>query len=129
MRIEHVAIWAKDLQALKHFYEQYFGAKSGSLYRNEKKRFSSYFLSFGNGVRLELMHMDGVPESKNDPIEQSTGFIHIAFSVGSEQAVDELTSTLKRDGYAVLDGPRKTGDGYYESAVLDPEDNRIEITI
>lgn len=75
------------------------------------------------------MHMDGVPESKNDPIEQSTGFIHIAFSVGSEQAVDELTSTLKRDGYAVLDGPRKTGDGYYESAVLDPEDNRIEITI
>lgn len=75
------------------------------------------------------MQMDSIPDSANDPYEQFTGLIHIAFSVGSEEKVDTLTAQLKKDGFEVLDGPRKTGDGYYESAVLDPEKNRIEITV
>ena len=129
MRIEHVAVWCKDLEAMKVFYERYFNATSNDKYINEKKGFSSYFLSFDSGARLELMQMGAIPESKNDVYQQFTGLIHLAISVGSIETVDELTSQLQSDGYEVLDGPRTTGDGYYESAVLDPEGNRLEITI
>jgi lactoylglutathione lyase len=55
------------------------------------------------------------------------GLAHFALSVGSERRVDELTQRLAHDGYPVLDGPRRTGDGYYESVVLDPDGNRVEI--
>lgn len=129
MKIEHIAIWAKDIDLLKSFYETYFGARSNDKYTNPVKEFSSYFLSFNSGARIEIMQMDSIPDSANDPYEQFTGLIHIAFSVGSEEKVDTLTAQLKKDGFEVLDGPRKTGDGYYESAVLDPEKNRIEITV
>lgn len=129
MKIEHIAVWAKDIENLRVFYETYFGAKSNDKYINAGKRFSSYFLSFGSGARLEIMQMPSVPETSNDPYRQFTGYIHIAISVGSEEKVDALTLRLKQDGFEILDGPRKTGDGYYESAVLDPENNRIEITV
>ena len=129
MKIEHIAIWSQNLEALKTFYETYFEASANQKYTNHSKGFSSYFLTFATGARLELMQMPSVPASKNDPHKQATGLIHLAFSVGSAEKVDALTTRLAQDGYAVLDGPRKTGDGYYESTVLDPEQNRIEITI
>lgn len=128
MKIEHVAVWAADLERLRAFYEKYFGARANDKYVNERTGFASYFLSFSEGARLEIMQMPGVPDSGDDPYAQATGLIHLAISVGSEECVDNLTTRLADDGYEVLDGPRRTGDGYYESVVLDPEKNRIEIT-
>jgi len=129
MKIEHIAIWTQELETLKTFYETYFEASANQKYTNHSKGFSSYFLTFTTGARLELMQMSSVPTSKNNPHKQSTGLTHLAFSVGSAEKVDALTTRLAKNGYEVLDGPRKTGDGYYESTVFDPEQNRIEITI
>lgn len=129
MKIEHFAIWTKDLERLRAFYEHYFQAKAGKKYTNPKKHFESYFLSFENGCRLELMQMPSVPDSANDVYQQFTGYIHFAVSTGSKEKVDELTHQLKQDGYEIVDGPRTTGDGYYESVILDPDNNRVEITI
>ena len=129
MKIEHIAIWTKDLEGHKAFFEKYFAAQSSEKYVNEKKQFASYFLSFDEGARLELMQMPTVPQSQDDIYQQFTGFIHLALSVGTREKVDEMTNQLKTDGFEVLDGPRTTGDGYYESVVLDPEGNRLEITI
>jgi lactoylglutathione lyase len=129
MHIEHLAIWTKNLERLKTFYETYFQATAGEKYVNPQRRFESYFLTFASGARLELMSMPGIPDSPNDALAQSMGLIHLAFSVGSKEHVDELTARLQADGYPVLDGPRHTGDGYYESCVLDPDYNRVEITI
>lgn len=128
MYIEHIAIWTRNLEQLKQFYEKYFEAQAGAKYINTTKQFESYFLSFASGARLELMHMPTVPETQDDIYKQFTGLIHFALSTGSEEAVDNLTRTLKDDGFEVVDGPRRTGDGYYESVVLDPDGNRIEIT-
>ena len=128
MRIEHIAIWTKELERLKQFYMTYFGAQAGEKYVNPNHQFESYFLAFESGARLEIMRMPTVPDTLNDPMKQFTGFIHLALSVGSKEAVDALTAQLKNDGYAVMDGPRHTGDGYYESCVLDPDGNRLEIT-
>ncbi|HEY5953354.1 MAG TPA: VOC family protein [Terrimicrobiaceae bacterium] len=128
MKLEHVAIYTRDLEALRAFYMRYFQATSNDLYVNPRKGFRSYFLSFADGARLELMQMDSVPVSLNDPIAQATGIIHIAFSLGSRSAVDDMTERLRHDGFRILDGPRQTGDGYYECAFLDPDGNRIEIT-
>lgn len=129
MRIEHIAMWVRDIETQKHFYEKYFGAKAGVKYFNPKRNFQSYFLSFESGCRLELMHKPEIPLNQNDAIAQNIGLIHFAISVGSKEKVDSLTQRFKEDGFQILDGPRTTGDGYYESVVLDPENNRIEITI
>jgi len=128
MHIEHIAIWTKNLERLRTFYETYFQAQSGDKYVNPHKQFESYFLRFASETRLELMSMPSIPRSKNSAEEQFTGIIHFAFAVGSEEQVDNLTQRLKTDGFRVVDGPRRTGDGCYESAVLDPDGNRIEIT-
>ncbi|MFZ5966213.1 MAG: VOC family protein [Bacillota bacterium] len=128
MRIEHVAIWTRDLERLKKFYEEYFGGKAGEKYVNEKKGFESYFISFDTGARLEIMKKASIPENMNSTIDEYLGLIHLAFSVGSKEKVDELTSELRSKGYRVVSGPRTTGDGYYESCVLDPDGNRLEIT-
>ena len=128
MKIEHVAIYTRNLEALRSFYTKYFEATSNELYVNPTKGFSSYFLSFSGGARLELMQMKSIPDSRDDPIAQSTGIIHIAFSLGSRAAVDRMSERLREDGFRILDGPRQTGDGYYECAFLDPDGNRIEIT-
>ena len=129
MHVEHIALWCKSIEAMKAFYSKYFNAQVSEKYINQSKGFSSYFLSFGSGSRIEIMEMDSVPESKDNPYDQFTGYIHLAFSVGSEVEVDALTGRLGRDGFEILDGPRRTGDGFYESVVLDPEQNRIEITV
>ncbi|MEN1785466.1 MAG: VOC family protein [Bacteroidota bacterium] len=128
MNIEHLAIWVRDLKASRAFYKKYFAARSGKLYHNPKKRFTSYFLQFDNGCRLELMHHpDRVSFLKAD--SKSLGLAHFAISVGSKKGVDELTQILKQDGYTIVGAPRTTGDGYYESVILDPEGNAIEITV
>lgn len=129
MKIEHIAIWTNNLEKMKHFYETYFDCTSGEKYENTSKNFTSYFLTFDSGARLELMSMKSIPKSKDNPYDQFTGLIHLALSVGSKEAVLILTSRLKSDGYEVLDLPRTTGDGYFESIVLDPEGNRLELTI
>ena len=129
MKIEHIAIWCRDIEKLRKFYIDYFAAKSNERYVNTSKNFQSYFLSFSGGCRLELMQMPTIPESKNDIRAQFTGLIHFAISVGSKEQVDLLTKKLQADGYEIAGPPRTTGDGYYESVVLDPEGNRIEITL
>ena len=128
MRIEHAAIWTDDLERLRAFYERYLGACAGDRYENATNGFTSYFLELDGDARLELMAMPSIPASRDDPIAQMTGFAHLAFALGSETAVDELAARLAADGYRVVDGPRRTGDGYYEAAVLDPDGNRIELT-
>jgi lactoylglutathione lyase len=130
MRIEHVAIWTRDLEGLRTFYETYFQARAGAKYINAGKQFESYFLTFpAGGARLELMRMPAIPDSLDDAMAQFTGYIHMAISVGAEEQVDALTARLREAGYPVVDGPRHTGDGYYESCVLDPDGNRVEITV
>src|SRR3989337_739455 len=117
MKIEHIAIWCRDIERLKDFYSHYFHTKAGEKYFNPKKNFQSYFLSFENGCRLELMQMPGIPDSNNDTRAQFTGLIHIAISVGSKEAVDNLTKQLRKDGFEIVGQPRTTGDGYYESVI------------
>ncbi|MTK13933.1 MAG: glyoxalase/bleomycin resistance/extradiol dioxygenase family protein [Clostridiaceae bacterium] len=128
MKIEHIAIWTKDTEKLKKFYVDYFDGIAGDKYTNTKKQFESYFIKFESGARLELMQMPAVPSNLNDTINQYIGLIHIAISVGSVEKVNELTDTLRNAGYKVVGEPRYTGDGYYESCILDPDENRIEIT-
>jgi lactoylglutathione lyase len=129
MQINHVAIWTENIETMRDFYTTYFSFTPTNKYINEAKGFSSYFLSGVAGARLELMHRQDVKAVKVDQSAEWVGFAHLAFSVGSRESVEALTARLKADGYQVLDGPRLTGDGYYESVVLDPESNRIEITV
>ncbi|MFK8006139.1 MAG: VOC family protein [Saprospiraceae bacterium] len=129
MKIEHLAIWVNDLEKMKDFYQKYFHASAGEKYHNPTKNFTSYFLSFEEGCRLELMHRPDIPINKNEKINQYIGIIHFAVCVGSKEKVNALTEELREDGFTIQGEPRTTGDGYYESVVLDPEDNFIEITI
>ncbi|MGW9019014.1 VOC family protein [Priestia megaterium] len=126
MRIEHVAIWVSNLENMREFYETYFKGTSNQRYHNKEKGFESYFLSFESGTRLEIMRRIGVNE-KN--LAETLGWAHIGFSLGSKEAVDELTTKLTTDGYKLVNGPRTTGDGYYESVIEDSEGNLIELTV
>lgn len=127
MRIEHIAMYVNDLEAAKDFFVTYFGAVPDAGYYNAKTNFHSYFLTFDDRARLEIMNKLGM--SNDEKALARTGYIHIAFSVGSKENVDSLTRRLKEDGYAVVSGPRTTGDGYYESCIVGIEGNQIEITI
>ena len=129
MRIEHVAIWVSDLERMRAFYERYFNGRSNQKYTNPSKGFSSYFITFDSGARLELMQRGDIGDNPNTAQREFKGYIHLAMAVGDKTAVDALTETLRRDGYTILGEPRTTGDGYYETVVLDPEGNRIEITV
>ena len=127
MKIEHVAMYVNDLEAARQFFETYLGGKSNEGYHNKTTDFRSYFISFEDGARLEIMNkpvMNNRDKGLND-----TGYIHVAFSVGSRERVDELTEELKDAGYEVVSGPRTTGDGYYESCIVAFESNLIEITV
>ncbi len=125
MRINHAAVFVEDLERAKNFYKHYFGAKENEKYHNPNTGLETYFLSFDGDVRLEIMKRPDMKENEKTLFQ--LGYAHLAFSVGSKDKVDELTSQLERDGYIVLSGPRTTGDGYYESCILDPENNQIEI--
>ena len=129
MKIEHVAYWVQDLELMRDFYQKYFGGWFGEIYHNSKKEFRSCFITFSTECRLELMHSPRVTGSLIRSFTEVTGITHMAFSVGSKEQVDELTSRLEQDDFQVIGKPRTTGDGYYESVVLDPELNRIEITV
>ncbi len=127
MKIEHIALYVNDLENARNFFIKYFGAVSNDGYHNEKTDFRSYFLSFDDGARLEIMKKPQMTDGTRELAH--TGYIHMAFSVGSRENVDKLTQQLKADGYEVLSGPRTTGDGYYESCIIGIEGNQIEISI
>lgn len=127
MKIEHIALYVADLERTRTFFTTYFGATSNDGYQNPNTNFRSYFLTFPDGARLELMTKPGLSSASDSA--NRYGYAHIAFSLGDRQSVDTLTETLCRAGYAVLSGPRVTGDGYYESCILGPEGNLIEITV
>ncbi|GKU26759.1 VOC family protein [Clostridium folliculivorans] len=129
MKIAHLALWTRDLERTKNFYSKYFNAVPNEKYHNEKTKFSSYFLSFDDGSKLEIMEKPTVLSINVSEDYECFGYAHVAFSVGSVEKVDELTKLLVDDGYTVVSGPRTTGDGYYESCILDHEGNRIEITV
>ena len=127
MKIEHVAMYVEDLEKAKEFFVKYFNAVPNNMYHNKKTDFRSYFLSFDDGARLEIMNRLQITD--NSEKTERTGYAHIAFSLGSAETVDRLTAELKADGYTVISGPRITGDGYYESCIVDLEGNQIELTI
>lgn len=127
MRIEHVAMYVSDLESARDFFVKYLGGKSNNGYHNQKTGFRSYFISFDDGARLEIMTKPEISDY-NKPLNR-TGYAHIAFSLGSKGKVDQLTEKLKNDGFAVLSGPRTTGDGYYESCIIAVEENQIELTV
>ena len=126
MHIHHTALYVNDLEAARLFFMTYLGAISNEGYHNPNTGFRSYFLTFDSGAQLEIMHrpdLDDLPKSRS-----RTGYAHVAFSLGSRVAVDDLTRQLQKDGYQVVSGPRTTGDGYYESCVVAVEGNLIELT-
>ena len=129
MKIEHLALWTVDLERAKAFYQRYFNGSSGEKYYNPVKKFESYFIRFDEGCRLELMTMPGIFPRDHDYMKQFIGIAHFAISVGSKEKVNQLTEQLREDGYQIVGEPRTTGDGYYESVALDPDGNRVEITI
>ena len=126
MRIDHIAMYVNDLEATKDFFVTFFGALSNTKYHNPRTGLETYFLSFEDSTRLEIMTRPDMISTEKPLI--NTGFVHVAFSVGSKEKVDLLTSQLEQAGYEIISGPRITGDGYYESCVLGPECNQIEIT-
>ena len=127
MNIEHIALQVQDLQAAKAFFLRYFQATAGEPYHNHQTGLHTCFLTFEGGARLELMTRPGLSAARSDLPQ--TGFIHLAISLGSREAVNILTETLQADGYDVLSGPRVTGDGYYESCVQGPEGCTLELTV
>ena len=161
MKIEHVAIWVRDIDKVCEFYRKYFGGVVHPIYHNPAKQFTSRFVTFDDGARLEIMHRPDICVERNvgtvemfhvkhaiasvatgcshtgmtehehvgHEVSQHLGFTHLSFSVGSKEKVDRLTQQMFSEGTPIVGQPRTTGDGYYESVVLDPEGNRIEITI
>lgn len=126
MKIEHIAIWVKDLEKIKNFYEKYFGVTSSELYHNQKTGFKSYVLSFDDGARIEIMSKSDINKERQ---ENSIGYAHLSISLGSKEKVDEYTEIFRKDGYEIISEPRITGDGYYESVISDFEHNLIELTV
>ena len=127
MKIDHIALYVNDLEGAKDFFATYFEAESNEGYHNPKTDFRSYFLTFEDGARLEIMTKPDLTDSGD--FLNRFGYAHIAFSAGSKEAVDSLTLRLKEDGYNIISGPRTTGDGYYESCIIGFEGNLIEITV
>ena len=127
MRIEHIALYVNDLEAARDFFVDYLGGHSNDGYHNKTTGFRSYFISFDDSARLEIMSKPGMVDAEKQI--NRTGYAHVAFSVGSKEKVNELTARLKADGFSVISGPRTTGDGYYESCIIVIEGNQIEITV
>lgn len=127
MKIEHIAMYVNELETARDFFVKHLGGESNDGYHNEKTGFRSFFIRFEDGARLEIMNKPSM-EDIEKPVNR-TGYIHIAFSVGSVEEVDRLTRQFREDGYEILSGPRTTGDGYYESCIVGIEGNQIEITV
>jgi lactoylglutathione lyase len=129
MRLERIAIWVDNLELMKEFYETYFNGGVGDKYTNVQKNFQSYFISFSGGARIEMMHQPPLVASHHAEINKTRGYAHLAMSLGSKAKVNEMTERFRSDGFNIVGEPRTTGDGYYESVILDPEGNRIELTV
>jgi len=127
MKIEHIALWVKDLEKMKFFYKEYFNMTCSEKYENKNKRFSSYFLAFESGARIEIMCRPDISEQAGKK-GVTYGLTHLAISVGSKEKVNKLTELIRNDGFEIVGDPRMTGDGFYESIISDPEGNNIEIT-
>ena len=127
MKIEHIAMYVNDLDAARDFFVKYLGGISNNGYHNTTTDFRSYFITFDDGARLEIMNKPQMDDMEKTLVR--TGYVHLAFSVGSREKVDELTARLENDGYEVISGPRTTGDGYYESCIIGIEGNQIELTV
>jgi lactoylglutathione lyase len=128
MKLEHIAIWTDNIELLRNYYVSFFDGQSNEMYINPKTQFQSYFISFESGARLEIMSIPNIPDNTNDTINaQHKGIIHIAFSVDTKQEVDAKAALLQANGFEILNGPRVTGDGYYEFVTLDPDKNRLEV--
>ncbi len=130
--LEHVAIWTRNLEEMKEFYYAYFNGQAGEKYQSTSDFnafFESYFLSFGDGCRLELMKMDAIPEGGRENGYEALGLTHLAFSVDTEEEVDALARRAQEESRTVILAPHHTGDGYYEACILDPDGNRVEITV
>lgn len=125
MKIEHLAMYVNDLEIMKEFYIKYFGATANEMYHNPRTGLQTYFLSFEEGARLEIMTRPDIVDGPKEFF--ATGFTHLAFTLGSKEKVGQMTALMTKGGFKVLSGPRTTGDGYYESCFLDPEGNQIEI--
>ncbi|ATH95133.1 hypothetical protein ACH95_20675 [Bacillus glycinifermentans] len=125
MKIEHIAIWTKNLEEMKDFYTRVFNGTANEKYVNPKKQFESYFIQFESGARLELMRRPDVAEGSGE----NEGYAHMAVSLGSREKVDEMTRRLKEEGIRIAGEPRVTGDGYYESVIQDPDGNLVELTV
>lgn len=128
MKIDHVAIWTSDLELLREFYTKYFNVKSNAKYINLNRHFESYFLQFDSGARIELMYSPSLSDLERSNL-LFVGYAHIAISVGAKENVDDIAFRMQSDGYTLVSGPRRTGDGYYEAVLLDPDGNQLEITI
>ncbi len=127
MIIDHIAVWSEDIEVLKDFYIRFFEAKANDKYINSQKGFESYFLTFSSGAQLEIMQRTDISSRTGNPGDQYIGITHFAFKLDSEQQVDELTQLLKKHGVTIAGEPRRTGDGFYESVILDPDGNQIEL--
>lgn len=127
MQIAHIGIWTNQLEELKRFYITFFGGVANDKYINPMKGFESYFIRFDGEAAIEIMSRTDIKESRNQADREYIGLAHLAFSVGSTTKVDQLTEQLRQAGYRVASEPRTTGDGFYESVILDPDGNRIEI--
>ncbi len=125
MQIDHIAIWTNDLERLKDFYSRFFNCKVSDRYDNIKKQFSSYFLSFQEGAKIEIMKRSDITDVLD---KDRIGFAHFAIVVGTIEQLDNLTKRLEKEGVIIESHPRTTGDGYYESVILDPDNNKIELT-
>ena len=128
MIIEHIAIWTADIERLKTYYIDFFGGQTNSKYRNEAKQFESYFISFESGARLEIMTRVDINTEVPNSVSPYLGMAHIAFGVKDMKKVNDQAALLRRAGYSILSGPRRTGDGYYEFETTDPDGNLIEVT-
>ncbi|HMH23118.1 MAG TPA: VOC family protein [Puia sp.] len=128
MQIEHLALWVRDLEGMRDFYLKYFDSTSGEKYVNPEKQFTAYFILFGEDkTRLELMTRPDII-SIDGKRGFNMGLAHFTISVGGKDQVNALTERLRKDNYTILGEPRTTGDGYYESVILDPEGNILEIS-
>lgn len=128
MKIDHVAIWTEHIEKMRHFYEKYFQGKAGEKYINPRNNFESYFVEFDGGAKLELMEKLEIDTKLHEDMKNYLGITHFAISAGSRRNVDLLTEEIRANGYPVIGEPRETGDGCYESIILDPEGNKVEIT-
>lgn len=126
-RIEHIALWTDDIDRCLQFYARWFGASPGMRYRNGAKGFESCFLGLAGGARIEVMRTTTLAPLRIEAGAQRMGLTHVALEVGDEAEVDRLAAGMRAAGVPLLDGPRRTGDGYYECVVLDPDGNRLEL--